>query len=74
MIRDIKTHYVCVYQHDPHGSRSDGRAGPSLYNNNNNKTKKNKKNSKKFQRSLQRNFMICLHVFLPILFNIRLTI
>jgi hypothetical protein len=52
VIKNIKKHYVCVCQHDSNGSGLDGRAGPSLYNNNNKKTKKIKKiprvTSKKF--------------------------
>jgi hypothetical protein len=46
VIKNIKKHYVRVCQHDSNGSGLDGRAWPSLYNNNNKKTKKIKKNSK----------------------------
>jgi hypothetical protein len=46
VIKNIKKHYVCVCQHDSNGSGLDGRARPSLYNNNNNKKTKKNKNSK----------------------------
>ena len=68
MIKNIKKHYVRVCQHDSNGSGLDGRAGPSLYNNNNNN------NKKKIPRVTSKKFHDFLTCFLPILFNIRLTL